>query len=158
RHISIFFGRDRDMAVFLAFLVLTTIVVPMTTLSRFGQVALSLVFAITLVLGAFATINHRLGAYSVVGLTMLTATINVVGELVPSHGLVALAILLKLACLAILVFMTLKRTLRPGPVTRYRVIGGIAGYLLIGFTWALAYQLVVYQTPTAIYVEGARIT
>jgi len=38
-----------------------------------------------------------------------------------------------------LVFMTLNRTLRLGPVTVYRVIGGIAGYLLVGYTWTYAY-------------------
>ena len=50
--------------------------------------------------------------------------------------------------------MTLKRTLRRGPVTGYRVIGGIAGYLLIGVTWAFAYQLLVEQAPDAIHFEA----
>jgi hypothetical protein len=49
--------------------------------------------------------------------------------------------------------MTLKRTLRPGRVTEYRVIGGIAGYLLIGFTWTFAYQSLVQQVPGAIHFE-----
>jgi hypothetical protein len=158
KHASLFFGRDQGLVFFLAFLILITIVVPMTTLPQLGRLAVDLIFAITLILGAFATINHRAGAYFVVGLTTLALAVNVVAELVPSRVLVALAILLKLACVAILVFMTLKRTLRAGPVTKYRVIGGIAGYVLIGLAWTLAYQLVVYQDPTSIYVEGARIT
>jgi hypothetical protein len=53
-----------------------------------------------------------------------------------------------------LVFMTLKRTLRPGPVTLCRVMGGIAGYLLIGFAWTYAYQLVLHQVPGAIHFES----
>ena len=40
--------------------------------------------------------------------------------------------------------MTLKRTLRPGQINGYRVIGGIAGCLLIGLTWTFAYQLLVH--------------
>jgi voltage-gated potassium channel len=32
-------------------------------------------------------------------------------------------------------------------------IGAIAGYLLIGFTWTFAYQLLVQQVPNAIYFE-----
>jgi hypothetical protein len=52
--------------------------------------------------------------------------------------------------------MTLKRTRRPGPVTAYRVMGGIVGYLLIGFTWTFAYQLVVNLAPGAIhFASGA---
>jgi hypothetical protein len=146
------------MAFFLAFLVLTTIFVPMVNVSALGQLALALVFAVMLALGAFATINHRVCACLVVGLTVLTLVVDVISQLDSSHSLVAAALALKLTCLAILVFMTLKRTLRPGPVTRYRVMGGIVGYVLIGYTWALAYQLFVHQAPAAIYVEGARIT
>lgn len=146
------------MAFFLAFLVATTIVVPMVNLSHLGQLAVGLVFALMLVLGAFATINNRAGAYFVVGLTALALAVNLGSEVAPSRGLVTLAIALKLTCLAILVFMTLKRTLRPGPVTRYRVMGAIAGYILIGFAWAIAYQLLVYRVPGAIHVAGAAIT
>src|SRR5262249_29622436 len=94
----------------------------------------------------------------VTGLAVSTLAVNLVGRFAPAHRMAAVETALKLACLSILVFMTLKRTLRPGPVTGYRVIGGIAGYVLIGLAWALAYQLVVYQAPTAIHVEGARIT
>jgi hypothetical protein len=60
---------------------------------------------------------------------------------------------MKLGCLLILTGMTLKQTLRPGPVTVYRVIGGIAGYLLIGFAWPLAYQLLEEKVPGAIHFE-----
>jgi hypothetical protein len=44
------------MAFFLAFLVLTTIFVPMVTLSHLGRLALSLIFVLTLISDAFATI------------------------------------------------------------------------------------------------------
>ena len=50
--------------------------------------------------------------------------------------------------------MTLKRTLRPGPITVHRVMGGIAGYLLIGYTWTFAYQLLVQQLPGAIHFSA----
>jgi Ion channel len=155
RHpVSIFFGRDRGMAFFLAFLVLTTIFVPMVTLSQLGRLALSLIFALTLIFGAFATIQRRIAIYLVVALTMSTLVVDLIAELAPSYGHPALDSTLKLACLSILVFMTLSRTLRPGPITVYRVIGGIAGYLLIGYMWTFAYQLLVQQAPGAIHFEG----
>jgi len=142
------------MVFFLAFLVLTTIFVPMVTLSQLGRLALSLIFALTLIFGAFATIQRRIVTYLVVALTMSTLAVDLIAELAPSHSLPALDSTLKLACLSILVFMTLSRTLRPGPITVYRVIGGIAGYLLIGYTWTFAYQLVVQEAPGAIHFEA----
>jgi hypothetical protein len=142
------------MVFFLAFLALTTIFVPMVTLSQVGRIGLALIFVLTLISGAFATIQQRIAIYLVVGLAMSAFAVDFIGEFAPSYSLPALDTTLKLACLSILVFMTLKRTLRPGPVTVYRVIGGIAGYLLIGYTWTFAYQLVVQQAPGAIHFEA----
>jgi hypothetical protein len=152
--VSIFFGRDRGMVFFLAFLALTTIFVPMVTLSQLGRIALALIFVLTLISGAFATIQHRIAIYLVVALAMSTLAVDFIGEFAPSYSRPALVTALRLACLSILVFMTLKRTLRPGPVTVYRVIGGIAGYLLIGYTWTFAYQLVLQHAPGAIHFEA----
>jgi hypothetical protein len=122
---------------------LTTIVVPTITLSRLGQLVLGFTFVVTLILGAFATIRHRAFSYLVVVLATSTFGVDVIADNRPSRGIAILDTTLKLACLAILVSMTLKRTLRPGRVTVHRVIGGIAGYLLIGYTWTFAYQLLV---------------
>jgi hypothetical protein len=151
RPLTIFFGGDRGMAFFLAFLVLTTIFVPMITLSQFWRVALSLVFVATLISGAFAIIQNRVLIYFVVVLAISTLAADLTAEFAPAHGSSTIETTLRLVCLSILVIMTLKRTLRPGPVTLYRVMGGIAGYLLIGFTWAFAYQSVVQQAPGAIH-------
>src|SRR5262249_15995762 len=133
QHVSIFFGRDRGMVFFLCFLTLTAIVLPMITLSQLGRLALFLIFALTLIFRSFATIQRRIVIYFVIGITISTFGVDLISELAPAHGLSAADTTLKLVCLSILVFMTLKRTLRPGPVSVYRVVGGIAGYLLIGY-------------------------
>jgi hypothetical protein len=148
---SILFGRDRGMAFFLAFLVLITIFVPMITLPLPGRIALSCLFVLTLIFGALTIVQHRSLLYFVIALAASTLAINVIGEFSPSHGSSVLETTLRLVCLSILVFMTLQLTLRPGAVTAYRVMGGIAGYLLLGFTWTFAYQLVELQAPGAIH-------
>jgi hypothetical protein len=142
------------MVFFLAFLVLTTTILPTITLSQLGRLAVSLAFALTTILGAFATIRHRTVTFIVVAVTVGTFATDVIVEFNVSHGLAAVDTTMKVACLAILVFMTLRRTLRPGRVTRYRVVGGIAGYLLIGFAWAFGYQLLEQTIPDAIHFEG----
>jgi len=141
------------MVFFLAFLVLIAIVLPVIPLSLFGELALSLVFALTLIFGAFATIRHRSVIYAVIGLAVSTMAVDLTREIKPEIGLAEIDSSLKLACLSILLFMTLNRTLRPGRVTVYRVIGGIAGYLLIGLVWTFAYQLLVQRFPEAIHFE-----
>jgi len=147
---SIFFGTDRGMAFFLGFLVFTTIFLPMLTLSFFGRISLSVSFGLMLVTGAFATIRHRALRYLVAGLALSTFTIDLGAEFT-TYSLSIWETSLRLICLSVLVLMTLKQTLRPGPVTIYRVMGGIAGYLLIGYTWVYVYQLLLQIVPAAIY-------
>src|SRR5215468_4999327 len=109
RYVSIFFGRDSGMVFFLAFLILAAILVPMITLSRAGRVGLSLVFGLTLIFGAFATIQRRIVTYLVVGLTLSTFAADLMCEFAPSYGSPELETALKLVCLSILVIMTLRR-------------------------------------------------
>jgi hypothetical protein len=86
-------------------------------------------------------------------LTLLTLIIDLTSGLIPARNSPVLDGTLKVVCLANFLFMTLQRTLRPGPVTLYRVVGGIAGYLLIGYTWAFCYQLLMQQKPASIHFE-----
>lgn len=151
RPVSLFFSKDRGMVFFLALLVLITVLVPMIELSRSGRLTLSLVFALILVSGAFATIRHRILIALVVVLTVATFALSAIAEFNPRDTSSVLETALKLVCLSILVCMTVRQTVRPGPVTVYRVMGGIAGYLLIGYTWAYAYQLVTERVPNAIH-------
>jgi len=74
------------MVFFLAFLVLTTIVLPVVALWQAGALALSLAFAVMINFGAFATIRHRVAIYFVVGLTIVTFGVNLLAEFGPSNG------------------------------------------------------------------------
>ena len=118
-----------------------------------GQFAVSLVFALTLTFGAYATIRHRALAWLVIGLSALTLAVDLIAEIARSHNLLLIDTALKLACLTVLVFVTLERTLRPARTSGYRVIGGIAAHLLIGLTWAFGYQLLIELAPGAIHLE-----
>ena len=129
---------------FLAFLVLMTIFVPMVGESRPGRIAIDLTFALMLLSGAVATVHKRMLIYLILVLTILEVTADLLAEFNPSFSPRGWDSALKVFCMAILVVMTLKQTfLLPGPVSVHRVMGGIAAYLLIGLTWAFAYKLLL---------------
>jgi hypothetical protein len=115
------------MVLFLAFLVLVIIVVPMVNLSQFSRLALSATFVLTLFSGACATIRHRILTVLAVTIAVAALSVDVIGELAPQHGFPQLDAVLKLACLSILVIVTVRIALRPGRVDVYRVIAGIEG-------------------------------
>jgi hypothetical protein len=148
--VAIFFDKDRGMVFFVAFLSLTAFVLPTVPLSQVGRLAVSLSFALTLVFGAFAIIHSRIVIYLVICLTLSAIMVDQIVGFSHLYVLNPVNTALKLACLSILVLLTLQRIFRPGRVTVHRVIGGIAGYLLIGYTWTYAYQLLLECLPDAI--------
>ena len=149
-----FWIEDRGLSVFLGFLVLITIFVPMFHLSRLGRIAIDLIFALMLFSGAIATIRNRL-MYLVVALTVLEFTADLIVEFHPSLGYWGWDTALKISGMAILVVMTLAHTFRPGPVSLHRVMGGVAAYLLIGVTWAFGYKLILEERPDAIHFRSS---
>jgi len=148
-----FWREDRGLSFFLAFLVLMTIFVPMFGLSRPGRVAVDLTFALMLVSGAIATIGQRILMCLIIALTVLEFTADVIVEFDPSFISWDWDTMLKVCGMAVVIVMTLKQTLRPGPVNVHRVMGGVAAYLLIGLTWAFGYKLLLEEIPNAIHFQ-----
>jgi Ion channel len=91
--------------------------------------------------------------YLVIALTVLEFTADLVVEFKPSFGHWGWDTAFKISGLAILVVMTLRQTFRPGLVSVYRVMGGVAAYLLIGLTWAFGYKLLMEERPNAIHFQ-----
>ncbi len=150
-----FWVEDRGLSFFLAFLVLITIFVPMVRLSRFGRIALDLVFALMLFSGAIATIRQKALMYLVVAVTAMEFAGDLIVEFNASLAHFGWDTAIKVSGLAILVVMTLKHTFRPGPISVHRVMGGVAAYLLIGLTWAFGYGLLMERRPDAIHFESS---
>src|SRR5207247_7259460 len=69
--------------------------------------------------------------------------------LFPAAGLAVSREISTLVSLAALTWVTLALVLRRGPVTIRRIEGAIAVYLLLGFIWAQAYELVALWHPGA---------
>ncbi len=151
RGLLTFWREDRFLSFFLAFLLLMTIFVPMVGVSRAGRIVIDLIFGLMLLSGAIATLSNRVARYSVVALTVVQFTTDLLVELNPPFSPSVWNTGLQVFCMAILVVMTLKQTFLPGPVTVHRVMGGVAAYLLIGVTWAFAYKLLMEVIPDAIH-------
>jgi hypothetical protein len=111
-------------------------------------------FALMVFSGAVATIRQRILMYLVIALTILEFFADLTVEFKPSFSHWDWDTALKISGLAILVVMTLRQTFRPGPITMHRVMGGVAGYLLIGVTWAFGYKLLMEVRPDAIHFQS----
>jgi hypothetical protein len=61
------------------------------------------------------------------------------------------------SCLTMALFMavTLGRAFAPGPVTTHRIVGAITAYLLVGVTWAYAYEWLEITKPGSLSLGTA---
>ena len=159
--LATFWADDRGLSIFLASLVVMVFVLPpLRPSGTAGVLLVDAVFSIMLVSGAAAVAGNRarLAAITLVALAALVVRwaswLFPVGAHEVWRGVSALAILVPL-CIVILTLV-----LRSGPVTRHRIEGAIAVYVLLGLTWAQAYELVAlgYDGAFSVPVEGDGFT
>jgi hypothetical protein len=136
-------------------IVVITLFVPMIGLSRPGRIAIDLTFALMVLSGATATLRNKMLILLIVALTVVGFTSDLLVEFYPWFSPRGWDTGLKIFSMAILVIMTLRKTFLPGPVNVHRVMGGIAGYLLVGVTWTFAYKLLMERVPDAIHFQSS---
>ncbi|MBC8752768.1 MULTISPECIES: potassium channel family protein [Paraburkholderia] len=143
--------RHGSMIALLVLFVMMVFVVPFVTASTSvaGRILQDVLLSLIL-LNGLITATDRSGEFALISLAALVALVVVwAGWLLPTVLTLAIrdeATLLALVLLGMVVGM---RVFGPGAVTRDRIAGAVALYILVGVVWADAYYLV------SLYVPGA---
>jgi hypothetical protein len=143
-----FWADDRGLSLFSALLVVVVFVLPpLAPPERGRSLAADLVYWLLLVSGVHALGERRLARVVLMPVAMLTVAVDLASWFLP----VAERWTLGMGLLSLVLFLSvvLGRTLRGGPVTRHRLHGGVAAYLLLGVIWAHAYSLLEMLRPGA---------
>jgi voltage-gated potassium channel Kch len=79
----------------------------------------------------------------VLGLALILAmlALRLVAREIPVAWTEAVSSAVSVVVFALLTALILAQVFREGPTTRYRILGAVAAYLLLGLTWAEAYRL-----------------
>jgi hypothetical protein len=145
---------DEGLTVLLVLVVLFAFVVlPLDALGLLGvwaATALNLWFALIIVAGVAAISRRRSAAVVVSVLLIAGIAAHVVDNWISGTSLDGVEGVLDLAVISILAGLILAQVYRAGPVTRQRIEGAIAVYLLLGLIWAQVYLLVLYFDPGAL--------
>jgi hypothetical protein len=145
-----FWTEGRGLSIFVAALV-AMIILPalMPDWLLAGRFVADALFSLILVSGAMAIADRSrtLSAVSVIAVAALL--VRWTSAIFPAAGLAVWREIATLVSLVALSAVTLALVLRPGPVTTRRIEGAISVYLLLGFTWAQAYELVALWHPGA---------
>jgi len=151
-----FWTDGRGLSIFLAALVAIIVVPALVPVGLPGRLLADALFSLILVSGAAAVADRHRTTLIVSVIAVAALLVRWASWLFPAAGLAVWREIFTLASLVALCCVTLALVLRRGPITTRRIEGAIAVYLLLGFTWAQAYELVALWHPGAFVgaVEG----
>ena len=151
-----FWTHEHGLTAFLIFLILVIFCAPVVGLRPWERLVFGLIFSFTLLSGAFVTSGNR-KLTAVIGV-LVTANLALHWTAVyrPELTYPIAETALGLCCMAAFVGVTMTQVFRSGRVDGQRIIGAIAAYLLIAWTWAFAYRLVNEISPGAIVFDPTK--
>ena len=148
---------DRGLSIFLAALVAIIVVPALGPVGLPGRFLGDALVSLMLVSGAAAVADRPRAMLIVSVITVLALLVRWTSWLFPTADLAVWREISTLATLVVLCFVVLALVVRRGPITPRRIQGAIAVYLLLGFIWAEAYELMALWHPGAFTgaVEGS---
>ena len=146
---------DEALSGLLLFLGIDLFVLPVVGPSL-GDAVANAVFTV-LLLSGLATVAHRAAVVASIGALVAAALVLRWTASVSDLPVVpVVSVGAAIVVFALFTLLVLLRTLSPGPINRHRIEGAIATYLLIGITFALAFELVERVQPGSLQIgEGA---
>lgn len=145
-----FWESDPGLSVFLGVLVLFLFVVaPLAVREGSGRSVVVDVGLTALLLAGVAALSRRPAVKAALFVLVVGATVVRWGPF--SVQATAAAALVSVAAMTFVVFA---QAFRAGPVNLHRIQGAVAAYLLLGLTWALAYELVAHLAAGAFSGTG----
>ena len=142
-----FWTGDRGLSVFLALLVIVVLVLP--AFGREGPLTVragDVAFSALLVAGALTLPERRWMRWLVPPIAAIALVMRWVSTTADLSAWRELSTLMTLTLFAAVVAAQVYRS---GPVTYHRILGAVAVYLLLGLTWASAYELLNHLRPGA---------
>jgi hypothetical protein len=150
-----FWWGDKGLSALLALLLLTFMIAPLLK-SEVASLISSIFFSL-LLLSGIHTISkkklHRVG----VGIFALVGIIfNWLKHFNPaSMPWQTWSYLISLCYLVLLTLVVMRHVYEKGPITIDRILGAIAAYILVGFTWAIIYHLLEMMIPNSFRLTEA---
>jgi hypothetical protein len=145
---------DAGLSLLLALVVFQVfILMPLQALGFAGfwaTTVFDVIGAAIIVSGVLALSRRRWAALLVTPMIGAAVLLRVAQLRFPDTRVWELETILRLGAIVLLVVLMLVQVFRPGPVTKQRIQGAVAVYLLLVLAWAQAYLLVLLLNPGAL--------
>jgi hypothetical protein len=144
-----FWTDDRGLSIFLAALVALIVVPAFGLIGLPGRLLGDALVSLMLISGAAAVADRPRAVLIVSVIAVAALLVRWASWLFPTADLTVWREISTLATLVALCCVVLALVIRRGTITTRRIEGAVAVYLLLGFTWAQAYELLVLWHPGA---------
>lgn len=148
-----------NLSMFLVLLVVTIFVLPALSV-RHEHIALfgNIVYSLVLVTGA--AIGWGRPRLLALGLTVVLPVLVLrwAAWAVPSDRMTVWSEATSLVASVVIIYVLLAQVFREGPINLMRVQGAVAAYLLIGVSYAFAYQIDMHVNPAAVDSTVGKMT
>lgn len=146
-----FWSTDRSLRVFVVVLgLLLFVVAPLYKPGPVGTLVLQAAFTLVLVSGVLAATRHRMLTYISAVLVCGGVAFRWAHAILETDWLKTASLSMTVVSLVLLCAAILVHVMREGPITVHRIEGAIGAYMLLGLTWAQAYELLLSVCPDAI--------
>ena len=145
-----FWSTDPGLSVLLWGLVVIVFVIrPLADVGLAGQFVIEVGFGLVLLAGVWTVWSRRRQAMFLTVVVVLAEIVRWLSRHMPGDGLAPWEALAGAVPIGILVLLVLRRVFQEGPITRQRIEGAIAVYLLIGLMWTYIYRFLEALKPGA---------
>lgn len=145
---------ERGLTALLVMLVVDLFVLPIFA-PGLGHFALDVAYGFLLMTGAAALCATRRTRFVAIAFAVLALAFRGLERADASSITLLGATAASLATMAVFSLLVLLRTMSPGPITRYRIQGAVATYMLIGVTFAQAFELTELLVVGSFQFTGA---
>lgn len=148
RHVTRFWSEERSLTVFLALLVVEVFVIaPIIRSGPVISVVNNVIFSLLLLVGLLTMTRQKVLKAVLTMFVALAVATRWARVFYGVPGIEILDGLLMLSCVIGFLAIVLWQVYREGPVTSHRIMGAVAGYLLLTLLFAIAYSLVETLLP-----------
>jgi len=152
-------SHDASLGALLALLVgLVFFLLPLADYRRAAVLGANLLASLYLISGGIALIDRAWAQRAVVLLALSLVVASLAETIVDVRALSVAGTILTALVLVLLVLLLLVDVYRPGPITRYRIAGAVAAYVLLGLTWTYVYALIELGAPGSLHFPGSTAT
>jgi hypothetical protein len=148
-------SHDATLSAVLALLVgLVFFLLPLADYQHAAVLGANLLAGLLLTSGALVLIDRAWARRGVVLLALGQVGASCAQTIVDPYGLRIAGTVLTALVLALLMVLLLIDVYRPGPITRYRISGAVAAYVLLGLIWTYVYTLIELSAPGSLHIPG----